>query len=94
MLGVFYCSEKGQAIAYPQDGTGRLSGKPERNAVPTKGDTMGMARAGNRFPIPATRQSIFSVHTAVHYKGTAATVYSDGRVVFTFRNGVEVGTEI
>ena len=25
MLGVFYCSEKGQAIAYPQDGTGRLS---------------------------------------------------------------------
>ncbi len=23
-----------------------------------------------------------------------ATVYSDGRVVFTFRNGVEVGTEI
>ena len=23
-----------------------------------------------------------------------ATVYSDGRVVFTFRNGVEVGTKI
>ena len=23
-----------------------------------------------------------------------ATVYSDGKVVFTFRNGVEVGTEI
>ena len=42
----FYCSEKGQAIAYPSDGAGRLPGKPERNAVPRKGDTMGMARAG------------------------------------------------
>ncbi len=29
-------------------------------------------------------------HRLVDY----ATVYSDGRVVFTFRNGVEVGTEI
>ena len=30
------------------------------------------------------------VHRLVDY----ATVYSDGRVVFAFRNGVEVGTEI
>jgi len=29
-------------------------------------------------------------HRLVDY----ATVYSDGKVVFTFRNGVEVGTEI
>nr|WP_300885919.1 hypothetical protein [uncultured Schaedlerella sp.] len=29
-------------------------------------------------------------HRLVDY----ATVYSDGRVVFTFRNGVKVGTEI
>ncbi len=29
-------------------------------------------------------------HRLVDY----ATVYSDGRVVFTFRNGVEVSTEI
>ena len=86
MLGVFYCSEKGQAIAYPQDGTGRLSGKPERNAVPTKGDTMGMARAGNRFPIPATRQSIFSVHTAVHSKGTAEFFYSTHFYLFPNKN--------
>lgn len=31
------------------------AGKPEQNAVPTKGDSMGMARAGNPLPIPATR---------------------------------------
>ena len=57
-------------------GAGRLPGKPERNAVPTKGDTMGMARAGDRFPIPATRQTNFSVHTAVPSKGAAGFFYS------------------
>lgn len=29
-----------------------------------------------------------------HRLAEYATVYSNGRVVFTFRNGVEVGTEI
>jgi len=52
-------------------GTGRLPGKPEQNAVPTKGDTMGMARAGNGFPPPAAGHHIFSVHTAVPSKGAA-----------------------
>lgn len=63
-------------IGFPTEGTGRLPGKPEQNAVPTKGDSMGMARAGNPFPIPATRQFIFSVHTAVPSKGTADFFYS------------------
>lgn len=67
-------------------GTGRLSGRPERNAVPMKGDTMGMARAGNRIPIPATRQYIFSVHTAVHSKGTAAFFYSTHFYLFPNKN--------
>ena len=65
-----YCGTALQGLT--MGGTGRLSGKPERNAVPTKGDTMGMSRAGNRFPILATRQYIFSVHTVVHSKGIAA----------------------
>jgi len=47
-----------------------------RNAVPRKGDTMGMAQAGDGFPTPATRQHIFSVHTVVHLKGAAAFFYS------------------
>ena len=67
-------------------GAGRLSGKPERNAVPMKGDTMGMARPGNRFPVPATRQYIFSVHTAVHSKGTAAFFYSTYFCLFPKQN--------
>lgn len=57
-------------------GTGRLPGKPEQNVVPMKGDTMGMARAGDRFPIPAIRQSAFFVHTAVPSKGAAGFFYS------------------
>lgn len=57
-------------------GAGGLPGKPEQNAVPTKGDSMSMARAGNPFPIPATRQFIFSVHTAVLSKGAAGFFYS------------------
>ena len=76
MLGVFYCSEKGHLRDFPMGGAGRLPGKPERNAIPTKGDTMGMARAGDRFPIPATIQSNFSVHTAVPHKGAAGFFYS------------------
>ena len=36
---------------YSPDGVGRLPGKPERNAVPRKGDNMAMARAGNGFLI-------------------------------------------
>ena len=69
MLGVFYCSEKGQAIAYSRDGTGRLPGKQERNAVPRKGDTMGMARAGSWLPIPNARHHIFSFYTYRNLKG-------------------------
>ena len=49
----------------PQDGTGRLPGKPEQNAVPMKGDTMAITRAGNGFPTPVDKHHIFSVHTAV-----------------------------
>lgn len=71
---------------FTMGGTGRLSGKPERNVVPMKGDTMGMARAGNRFPIPATRQYIFSVHTAVHSKGAAAFFYSTYFYLFPKQN--------
>lgn len=67
-------------------GTGRLSGRPEQNAVPMKGDTMGMVRAGNRFPIPATRQYRFSVHTAVHSKGTAVFFYSTYFCLFPKQN--------
>ena len=70
-------------------GAGRLPGKPERNAVPTKGDTMGMARAGDRFPIPATRQSNFSVHTAVPSKGTADFIYSTYFCLFPNKNTKE-----
>ena len=76
MRGVFYCSEKGQVIAYSRDGAGRLPGKPERNAVPTKGDTMGMARAGSKFPAFVIKHNIFSVHIAVPSKGIAAFFYS------------------
>lgn len=57
-------------------GAGRLPGKPEQNAVSTKGDNMAMARAGNGFPPPATRHHIFSVHTAVPSKGAAGFFYS------------------
>lgn len=85
MLGVFYCSEKGQAIAYPQDGTGRLPGKPERNAVPRKGDTMGMARAGSWLPIPTARHHIFSLHTAAS-RGTAEFFYSTHFYLFPNEN--------
>ena len=85
MLGVFYCSEKGQAIAYLRDGAGRLPGKPERNAVPRKGDTMGMARAGDSSPIPAARQSIFSLHTAAS-RGIAVFFYSTHFYLFPNKN--------
>ena len=60
----------------PPDDTGRLPGKPERNAVPTKGDIMAIARAGNRFPASAHEYHILSVHTAVPSKGTAGFFYS------------------
>ena len=62
--------------AFPADGTGRLPGKPEQNAVPTKGDTMGMEQAGNGFPPPTTGHHIFSVHTAAPSKGAAGFFYS------------------
>jgi len=76
MLGVFYCSEKGQAITCLRDSAGRLPGKPEQNAVPTKGDIMAIARAGNGFPPPVDKHHIFSVHTAVPSKGAAGFFYS------------------
>ena len=49
----------------------RAPGKPERNAVPRKGDTMGMARAGDRPLEPLAEYHIFSLHTATPYKGAA-----------------------
>ena len=61
---------------FSMGGAGMLSGKPERNAVPRKGDIMGIARAEDGFPTPETRQHILSVHTAVHLKGAAAFFYS------------------
>lgn len=61
------CSGKGQAV--------RLQGKPERNAVPRKGDNMAMKRAGTRFTPAASRHHIFSVHTAAFFKGAAAPFY-------------------
>jgi len=57
-------------------GTGRLPGKPEQNAVPRKGDSMGIAQAGNWLPTPAVRRLILFVHTAVHIKEAAAFFYS------------------
>ena len=60
----------------PQDGTGRLPGKPEQNAVPTKGDIMAIARAGNGLPASADKHHILSVHTAASFKGAAGFFYS------------------
>ncbi len=86
MLGVFYCSEKGQAITCLRDSAGRLPGKPEQNAVPMKGDTMAIAWAGNGFPPPADKHHILSVHTAVPSKGAAGffirhiSIYSPNRI--------------
>ena len=60
----------------PPDDAGRLPGKPEQNAVPTKGDIMAIARAGNGFPPPADKHHILSVHTAVPSKGAAGFFYS------------------
>ena len=82
MLGVFYVQRKDMPSdgmvckTFPTGGTGRQPGKPEQNAVPTKGDTMGMARAGNGFPSSAIGHHIFSVHTAVLFKGAAGFFYS------------------
>ena len=57
-------------------GTGRLPGKPERNAVPTKGDIMAISQAGNGFPASEDEHHIFFVHTAVPSKGAAGFFYS------------------
>ena len=82
MLGVFYVQRKDMPSdgtvckTFPTGGAGRLPGKPEQNAVPTKGDTMGMEQAGNGFPPPTTGHHIFSVHTAVPSKGAAGFFYS------------------
>ena len=85
--GVFCCSRKGQAIL--REGSGgrhrQAPGKPERNAVPRKGDTMGMARAGNWLPIPTARHHIFSVHTAAS-RGTAEFFYSTHFYLFPNKN--------
>ena len=62
--------------AIPPDDAGRLPGKPEQNAVPMKGDTMAITRAGNGFPTPVDKHHIFSVHTAVPSKGAAGFFYS------------------
>lgn len=51
-------------------------GKPERNAVPRKGDVMGMARAGNRKTALSFKHYIFFVHTAAPFKGAADFFYS------------------
>lgn len=52
------------------EGTGGLSGRPEQNAVPRKGDNMALARAGKGFQPPA--YYIFIVHTAAFSKWAAA----------------------
>ncbi len=62
--------------ASPPDDAGRLPGKPEQNAVSTKGDIMAIARAGNGFPPLADKHHILSVHTAVPSKGAAGFFYS------------------
>ncbi len=67
----------------------QAAGEPERNAVPRTGDTMGMARAGDGFPTPATRQQILSVHTAVHSKGAAAFFYSTYFYLFPKRRNTK-----
>jgi len=77
---------RGTALqGFPTGGAGRLPGKPERNAVPRKGDTMGMARAGNWLPIPTARHHIFSVHTAAS-RGTAEFFYSTHFYLFPNKN--------
>ncbi len=70
---------------FPMGGTGSLTGEPERNAVPRKGDTMGMARAGNWLPIPTVRHHIISVHTAAS-RGTAEFFYSTHFYLFPNKN--------
>ena len=95
MLGVFYVQRKDMPSdgtvckTFPTGGAGRLPGKPEQNAVPTKGDTMGMARAGNGFPPPATGHHIFSVHTAVLFKGAAGFFYSTHFYHFPIQIAIE-----
>lgn len=77
----------------PGDGSKGLSngrrrqapGRPERNAVPRKGDAMGMARAGNWLPILVTRHHIFSVHTT-DSRGTAVFFYSTYFCLFPKHN--------
>lgn len=51
-------------------------GKPERNTVPTKGDSMAIARAGNGLPVSADKHHILSVHTVASFKGAAGFFYS------------------
>lgn len=61
MLGVFYVQRKDMPSdgivckTFPTGGAGRLPGKPEQNAVPTKGDTMGR----ERIPATSNRTSYF-----------------------------------
>ena len=57
---------------FQAEGTGRLPGRPEQNAVPTKGDNMCMSRAGTGLPVLAVQHHILSVHTAASSKGAAA----------------------
>ena len=61
-------------------------GKPERNAVPRKGDSMGKARAGNWHLKPPAEYHIFSVHTAVPSKGAAGFFYSTHFYLFPKQN--------
>lgn len=53
-----------------------FSGKPDRYDVPRKGDTIGVARAGNRYPVSKSKHHIFSIHTAAPYNEAADFFYS------------------
>ncbi len=72
---------------FPTEGAGRLPGKPERNAVPRKGDNMALARAGKGFQPSAY---IFIVHTAAPSKGAAAFFYSTN--FYKFPNQIREGS--
>ena len=60
-------------------------GKPERNAVPRKGDSMGKARAGDWLSEPSAEYHIF-VHTVALSKGAAGFFYSTHFYLFPKRN--------
>ena len=59
---------------------------------PTKGDTMGMARAGNRLPAFVIKHNIFSVYTAVPSKGESVMLIRSLSVDFDKKAGEPAST--